>query len=250
MRNYKEELDKRCEYIKALVSDTRSQGVVFGNSGGKDSALVGILCKKALPDKRVLGILMPCESRRNFETDFSDAVELAEKFGIETMSVDLTAPKLEICRAVGEHMTLSELGKNNVAPRLRMTAVYLAAASLGLLVAGTGNKSERYTGYFTKWGDGAHDFNPISDLTVTEVYEFLDYLGCTKAIMEKAPSGGLFDGQTDEGEMGVTYKEIDAYLAGGTVSPDAKATIDRLHSRSEHKRIPISTYEAWQKSKR
>ena len=99
-------------------------------------------------------------------------------------------------------------------------------------------------GYFTKWGDGAHDFNPISDLTVAEVFAFLEWLHAPRSIIDKAPSAGLFDGQTDEDEMGVTYKAIDEYLTTGQASERDKAIIERYHSRSEHKRRPIATYKA------
>lgn len=98
-----------------------------------------------------------------------------------------------------------------------MATLYAIAASENRLVAGTGNRSEAYVGYFTKWGDGAHDFNPIDDLTVTEIYEFLRWLKAPECVIEKAPSAGLFDGQTDEGEMGFTYKELDTYLGGGKI---------------------------------
>ena len=131
----------------------------------------------------------------------------------------------------------------NIAPRLRMTTLYAIAAAENRLVAGTGNRSERHMGYFTKWGDGASDFNPISDLTATEVFEFLEYLNAPRCIIDKAPSAGLFDGQTDEAEMGVSYKAIDGFLLYGTVNECDKAIIDRYHSRSEHKRRPISTFE-------
>ena len=97
-------------------------------------------------------------------------------------------------------------------------------------------------GYFTKWGDGACDFNPIADLTATEVLDFLRWLGAPKSIIEKAPSAGLFDGQTDEKEMGVTYRAIDEYLTEGTASDEDLAIIERYHRRSEHKRRPIPVY--------
>ena len=98
-------------------------------------------------------------------------------------------------------------------------------------------------GYFTKWGDGACDFNPISDLTATEVIEFLKWLTAPACVINKAPSAGLFDGQTDEAEMGVSYKAIDDYLLTGSVNEKDKAVIDGYHRRSEHKRRPISTYK-------
>ncbi|MBR6430004.1 MAG: NAD(+) synthase, partial [Oscillospiraceae bacterium] len=120
--------------------------------------------------------------------------------------------------------------------------LYTVAAAESRLVAGTGNRSESYMGYFTKWGDGASDFNPISDLTATEVFAFLRYLGAPASIVEKAPSAGLFDGQTDEQEMGVTYRAIDEYLTEGTAREEDRAVIERYHARSEHKRRPIPTY--------
>ena len=98
-------------------------------------------------------------------------------------------------------------------------------------------------GYFTKWGDGAHDFNPIADLTVTEVYEFLEHLHAPRSIIEKAPSAGLFEGQTDEAEMGITYAAIDAYLNSGEVSSHDREIIERMHANSEHKRTPIASYK-------
>ena len=106
----------------------------------------------------------------------------------------------------------------NIAPRRRMLTLYAIAHAEGGMVAGTGNASEAYVGYFTKWGDGAYDLNPIADLTVGEIYEFLEHLGAPRSVIEKAPSAGLFEGQTDESEMGITYAAIDAYLSGGEVS--------------------------------
>ena len=97
-------------------------------------------------------------------------------------------------------------------------------------------------GYFTKWGDGACDFNPISDLTAGEVFAFLEYLKAPRCIIDKAPSAGLFDGQTDEEDMGVSYAAIDRYILTGEATENDRAIIDRYHSRSEHKRRPIATY--------
>ena len=124
-----------------------------------------------------------------------------------------------------------------------MTTLYAIGAAEGRLVAGTGNRSERFMGYFTKWGDGGCDFNPISDLTVGEVYEFLRYLGAPSSIIEKAPSAGLFEGQTDEKEMGVTYAAIDRYILTGEASDEDRAIIERYHSRALHKLNPIPLYQ-------
>ena len=124
-----------------------------------------------------------------------------------------------------------------------MLTLYTVAGSEGRLVAGTGNRSEAYMGYFTKWGDGAYDFNPIADLTATEVIEFLRWLDAPASIYTKAPSAGLYEGQTDEQEMGVTYAAIDRYITTGEASPEDRAIIDRFHARSEHKRRPAATYQ-------
>ena len=134
--------------------------------------------------------------------------------------------------------------KINAKPRLRMTTLYYVAQSLNYLVIGTGNKCEAIVGYTTKWGDSAHDFNPISDLTVTEIYEFLHYLNAPQWIMQKAPSAALFDGQTDETEMGITYAEIDSYINGENIGPEKSAIIIKLHEKSTHKRCPIITFDS------
>ena len=207
-RDWQAEYEGRVAWIRDLVQSSGVKGIVFGNSGGKDSALVGILCKAAC--ENTVGIIMPCASKRNYGEDAEDGRALAEQYG----------------------------------PRLRMTTLYTIAAAESRLVAGTGNRSEIYMGYFTKWGDGASDFNPIADLTATEVFAFLRWLNAPAHIVEKAPSAGLFEGQTDESEMGVTYRAIDTWLQEGTAEEKDLAVIERYHARSEHKRRPIPTYQA------
>ena len=241
MRDYGVELEKRVAFIKEKLSQSGCKGIVFGNSGGKDCALVGILCKRACED--TVGVIMPCESSVNFGSDMDDGNALDDQFGIETRIVDITAVKKAEMEALSTATTLNSIAITNIAPRLRMTTLYAIGASEGRLVAGTGNRSERYMGYFTKWGDGAFDFDPIADLTVGEVYEFLEYLGAPESIIKKAPSAGLFEGQTDEQDMGVTYKAIDEYILTGKATPEDKAIIDRYHARSEHKRAPLAIYE-------
>ena len=241
MRNWKKEFDERVNYIRKLVEDAHASGIVFGNSGGKDCALVGILCKAAC--ENTVGIMMPCASKRNYTLDADDARAVADKFGIETRIVDLTAVREAEIKELEKVAALNSMALTNIAPRLRMTTLYAIGAAENRLVAGTGNKSEIYMGYFTKWGDGASDFDPIADLTVGEVYDFLRYLGAPEQIIKKAPSAGLFEGQTDEDEMGVTYAAIDKYILTGDANEHDKAIIDRYHERSEHKRRPISTFE-------
>ena len=240
MRDYTAEIENRVGFIRKTLEQSGARGVIYGNSGGKDCALVGILCKLACDN--TVGLIMPCGSKRNYGEDADDASAVAEQYNIETRTVDLGGTFDEMKRALGAASQLSGAAAANIAPRLRMTALYAVAASENRLVAGTGNKSERYMGYFTKWGDGAFDFNPIADLTATEVYEFLRHLGAPRKIIEKAPSAGLFDGQNDEDDMGVTYKSIDEFLLFGTCPAEDMKVIKRYHSASGHKRTPPPVY--------
>lgn len=234
MRNYAQELENRVAFIQKILAESHANGIVFGNSGGKDCTLVGILCKKAC--ENVLSVAMPCQSSRNFGEDMQDALATASKFGIENIVVDLSETKATILKAMEPHQALNQAAIANIAPRLRMTTLYAIGQARGCLVAGTGNQCERYMGYFTKWGDGACDFNPIADLKVSEIYEFLEFLGAPRNIIEKAPSAGLFEGQTDESEMGVTYAEIEQMIERGTCGNDHDEKIRRAHRISEHKR--------------
>jgi len=240
VRDYKAETQQRIAFIRDTVKSAGAKGIVFGNSGGKDSALAGILCKMACDN--TLGLIMPCGSKQNYGSDRKDAEIIAGQFTIISQIVDLSDVRNRFIRVVGEDTMFSDAAIANIAPRLRMAALYAVAASENRLVAGTGNKSEGYMGYFTKWGDGVCDFNPIADLTVTEIYEFLRYLGAPDSIINKAPSAGLFDGQTDEIEMGVTYKSIDEFLMSGVVNEHDKAIIKKIHRSSEHKRKPPVVY--------
>lgn len=246
MRDYQKEFQNRVDFIRQILAESHASGIVFGNSGGKDSALVGILCKAAC--ENTVGIIMPCTSKRNFTLDANDARTVAQQYQIETRILDLTSVKACLTEQLVGVTNLNDTAITNIAPRLRMTALYAIAASENRIVAGTGNRSEAYLGYFTKWGDGAHDFNPISDLTVTEIFAFLEYLKAPRCIIEKAPSAGLFDGQTDEMEIGVTYAAVDQYLVTGEANSKDLAVIERYHLRSEHKRKPIATYEGRQKA--
>ena len=241
-RNYEEEFKARVAYIRERLAGSHADGIVFGNSGGKDCALVGILCKAACDN--TVGIIMPCASKRNYTIDADDGKTVAEQFGIETRVVDLTAAREAEIRELEKITSLNSAALTNIAPRLRMTTLYAIAAAENRLVAGTGNRSEIYMGYFTKWGDGASDFDVIADLTVTEVYEFLRWLNAPEQIITKAPSAGLFEGQTDEQEMGVSYAAIDKYILSGEAEEADKLIIERYHSRSEHKRRPISVFNA------
>ena len=249
MRNYSQELEDRVAFIRQILAESGATGIVYGNSGGKDSALVGILCRKACDN--VMGVMMPCGSKRNYAADMTDALAVAEQFDIPVMTVDLTATRDGLVQAVSKGITESDAGGvllpmavGNMAPRLRMNTLYAIAQSRGSLVAGTGNRSEGYMGYFTKWGDGAYDFNPIGDLTVREIFAFLRHLEAPASIIDKAPSAGLFEGQTDESEMGISYEAIDRFLLEGIAEPADLAVIEAYHNRTRHKREGQKVYQS------
>lgn len=239
----KKEVQARVEFIKQKLAESGARGIVFGNSGGKDSALVGILCKMACDN--TLAVILPCHSKLNYTTDKEDGLALSKKFDIETRVVDLTSTRMALVEELQKVTTLNDMALVNIAPRLRMTTLYGIGASEGRLVAGTGNRSERFVGYFTKWGDGGCDFNPISDLTVGQVYEMLEYLGCPREIIDKAPSASLYDGQTDEKDMGFSYAKLDEYILNRkTVKPYDEQTqkMERMHQNTKHKRQMPSEY--------
>lgn len=238
-------IQNRVEWIKKVLSQSGAKGIIYGNSGGKDCTLVGALCKLATDN--VLGVIMPCQSSQNYGSDRDDALRAGKHFGIEQIEIDLTKTKEALVSALGEQLEKGNAGEANlkmanvnVNPRLRMTTLYALGQARGYLVAGTGNLDEATLGYFTKWGDGAHDFNPIADLTVGEIYEHLRYLGAPSTIIEKAPSAGLYQGQTDEQETGIKYSDVDKYLRGEQISDEVRQKIEKMKSRAGHKmRMPL-----------
>ncbi len=229
------------EWIKNYVKNSGAKGVVIGNSGGKDSATVIALCVKALGKDNVLTVAMPCSS---IPKDLEDAKLVASTFGVEMLTVNLSSVYKELSLAIENEINnnLVPLVSINIRPRLRMITLYTIAQQYGYLVAGTGNACESFVGYTTKWGDNACDFNPISEFTVSEVLEIGKVLGVPSEIINKSPNDGLGMG-TDEEKLGVTYKEIEEYIATGKVPNKASMEkIEKLHQQSEHKRNQIPVY--------
>lgn len=235
--------EKISNFIKETVETTKANGVVFGMSGGIDCSLVAALCKKA--EVKTLLVMMPYGDSMKRTKDVNDAMELIEKFDIDYTTVDITetVDALEKSLKVsnntnkGDSIEFTTMALSNIRPRVRMTTLYAIGQSKGYLVAGTGNLSERTVGYSTKWGDGGHDFNPIGNLTKTEVRLMARYLGVPDCIIDKAPSAGLWAGQTDEDEMGVKYSEIDDYITTGgkNISKETFEAIKGKHMRNMHK---------------
>ena len=238
-------------WMKARVSDAGARGIVVGSSGGIDSAVVLGLAAHALPGA-VVGVMMPCHSD---PTDEAHARMAAEHFGVHALHIDLAGaydgltgdlltaiaalPRGEFPVAPADEVDpRARLPLANVKPRLRMATLYFVANTLNYLVAGTGNRSELSIGYFTKYGDGGVDMLPIGRLVKSEVRALARELGVPEPIIEKPPSAGLWAGQTDEGEMGFTYADLERYLNGGSgaVAAPIADTITRLARASEHKR--------------
>lgn len=241
--NVAEYAEKIAGFIKETVKNTHANGVVFGMSGGIDCSLVTALCHKA--GVKTLLVMMPYGDSMNRTKDVNHAMELIEKFDIEYTTVDITKTVDMLEQTLSDSAVTSKDGKiefkdlalSNIRPRVRMTTLYSIGQSLGYLVGGTGNLSERTVGYSTKWGDGGHDFNPIGNLTKTEVRIMARYLGVPDSIITKAPSAGLWEGQTDEDEMGVKYSEIDDYIitGGKNISKEAYEMIKGKEMRNAHK---------------
>ncbi len=184
--------------------------MVIGLSGGIDSATVSKLCADAIGPEKVLNIFMPAQT--SSKKDRQDAEDFCRQFGMGLLVVDI-GPAVQAYASMLPSMDNKEFAGNTMA-RSRMIVLYHHARLLGRAVMGTSNKSELLTGYFTKFGDGGVDFCPIGDLYKTEVRQLAEQIGVTRAIIDKVPSAGLWDGQTDEGEMGITYEKLDQVLLG------------------------------------
>ena len=237
--------DSIVSWVRKQVNLAGAKGIVVGLSGGLDSSVVAVLSKKAFPDN-VLALILPCKSSPQ---DVSDAKMVAEKYGIETRQIDIEPVFEALFRQLEDRDTQMNLAVANLKPRLRMIALYYYANKLNYLVAGTGNKSELMMGYFTKYGDGGVDILPLGGLYKSEVAVLARELDIPKEIIEKVPSAGLWPGQTDEGEMGITYAELEKVLSGlekkELAGLDAKLVelVSKRVTATEHKRKLPEIYE-------
>lgn len=230
----------RCEqWLRDEIENAHAAGIVLGLSGGIDSSVLAALGREALGRDKVLGIIMPCHS---IEEDEEDARLLIKALDINFMRVDLSGVfDLELDAIGGE---FNSLVKSNLKARLRMVTLYAVAQSKNFLVCGTSNKSEYETGYFTKFGDSGVDLMPLANFLKREIREMAKILNVPEKIINKAPSAGLYEGQTDEGDMGFSYDVLDEYLTTGKINDEkASERIDVMRRRSEHKRKPIPIFK-------
>lgn len=232
--------EKLVSWIREQVSQAKVKGIVSGLSGGVDSSVTAVLCKQAFPDHS-LGLIMPCYSSPD---DLAHARLVAEKFDITHQTVPLEEvfdALLKLYHTNEPTREEEKIAQANLKPRLRMITLYYFANKLGYLVAGTGNKSELMVGYFTKYGDGGVDILPLGNLLKTAVLELARGLSIPEEIIKKPPSAGLWEGQTDEEELGLTYQALDRYLKTGQVEEEVKRRIDSMIEGSSHKRnVPLT----------
>ncbi len=241
------------EWLRSVAAEAGVQGAVFGLSGGVDSAVVAGLSVQAFPGES-LGLILPCDS---VQQDMDDALAVAGAFDLPVKVVVLDATYRALLAAVGEpnaaefagepvgerdgdpgaiEAMTRKLALANLKIRLRAVTWYYHANRLRRLVIGSGNRAELTVGYFTKFGDGAVDVLPLAGLVKAEVRALAEHLGVPRQVITKAPTAGLWPGQTDEGEMGLTYEVLDRFILGGDVTEGAANRIRRMIERSEHKR--------------
>jgi NAD+ synthase len=237
--------DRIANWLREHLDAASATGFIFGLSGGVDSSTVAALAVRAAGAGRTLGLLLPCHSQPE---DARLGQLVADTFGVPTITVDLGV----VFDALMAELPSSDshLAAANIKPRLRMIAWYYLANARNYLVLGAGNKTELAVGYFTKWGDGGVDLLPLGDLYKTQVWELARELGVPQEVIERPPTAGLWPGQTDEGEMGVTYRELDRILeaieAGDTpgAEPAALAKVQRMIACSAHKRAMPPVFRA------
>lgn len=221
-------------FIQRHVAAAGAKGVVVGVSGGLDSAVIAALCVAALGKSKVHAVLMPAGDSNPLDEKHGRLV--CTHLGLKPVVRNIQTVVDGVVAALGKAPSDRALG--NTKSRSRMALLYALAIDKGVLVCGTGNKSELLTGYFTKWGDGACDLLPIGDLYKTQVRQLAKHLGLPRVLITKPPTAGLRPGQTDEGDLGVSYQELDAVLRGLELNHDL-ATIQRKTGLSRTKVVRV-----------
>ena len=240
--------DHLTSFIEEVVEDAGAEGAVLGLSGGIDSTLTAYLAVEALGEDGLHGLVMPSDV--NTDRNMSDAERVAEDLGIEYDVLDINPVVDAFVEAAPDHAAEDRMALGNVRVRTRAVLNYFVANAESGVVLGTGNRSEAMTGYFTKYGDQAVDCNPIGNLYKCQVRQLASHVGVPDEYVEKPPSAEMWEGQTDEEEMGLGYDTLDAILALHVDGPFSKsatvrtldipeAAVDRvtdLVASSAHKR--------------
>lgn len=239
--------DEIVEFINEKIKNANSNGVIIGLSGGIDSALVAYLAVEALGNKKVLGIHLPDFSLKS-NKDTLDATKIAQILNIEFKVIDIENIINSYINHLPDGNQATQYVKGNLKARTRMTILYYYANLLNRLVIGTSNKTELLLGYFTKYGDGGSDMLPIGDLFKTEVWEMSSFLNLPLSIINKEPSAGLWEGQTDEKDLGVTYKKLDEFIMLILEKENIDMAIDTLginrqQAKSILNRIEINSHK-------
>ena len=235
--NYQQLTEKLVSWIRDRVAAAGSKGVVVGLSGGLDSSVAAALCHHAFPQD-MLALILPCHSSGE---DVLHARMVAEQFSIPARTVALDATYDTLLKVLPNDSVAAEvsrLAQANLKARMRMLTLYYFANRLNYMVVGSSNRDELSIGYFTKYGDGGVDIQPLGNLLKGQVRELAQFLGVPRPIINKPPSAGLWEGQTDEEELGLGYDELDHYLASGEASGALKKRIESMIAASRHKRQP------------
>ena len=234
LKEYLLEIEK---FLQDYLEQSHCKGYVLGLSGGVDSSLVAAIARKAVGKDKLHCYSLNVESSKE---DVEDAKKVAEELDVNLEIINLTDTYHSYLKDL-KGADFIRLTKSNLKVRMRMVALFAYAQEHSSLVLGTDNMDERYVGYFTKYGDGAADVLPIVYLTKAEVREAAKLYGLSSVLAERVPSAGLFEGQTDETEMGISYKDLDDFLLGKKVEQSVEERIEHLHKISEHKRVEIPT---------
>ena len=226
--NTSEKIEFIVNWMKKYLEESNAKGIVFGVSGGIDSAVISAIAKKYFPDNH-LALSMDIENSVN---DIRDSRLVISHFDLKHKIVNL----YETYRVLTKELKTDPKTFGNIKSRLRMITLYSFAQEHNYLVIGTSNYNEIMTGYFTKYGDSGSDIIPLANLLKSDIVEMAKELNVPEKIISKKPTAGLFENQSDEDELGITYNEMDKYFKGEDCYHETNSIMNNLIKKSEHKR--------------